>query len=272
MNWLHCFWGMGAAISPVLMTQMILHFSWRTGYAAIAVVQIIVAFVVLATILKGYWQSEKKLDKAAVDANAPDAETSAATTGTPPKRYLTKRRHKVLTVLCCFIYGGIEYSTGFWISSVLLESRGMYLGVVGMFPAVYYGGIMAGRFLFGFASGKLSNTAIIRIGVFMSFTGVSILFASGSIMGIALAGLGFAPIFPCLIHETSKRFSPEMLTKLVGYELAAVGAGVAVLSSIVGQVLARVSLEALFPIVLGFILVTLFINEVLERNARLSRN
>ena len=127
---------------------------------------------------------------------------------------------------------------------------------------------MGGRFLFGFAAGKLGNTAIIRIGIFMSFTGIVILFATGSVAGIALAGLGFAPIFPCLIHETSNRFSPKILTKLVGYELAAVGAGVAVLSSLIGQVLAAVSLEALFPIVLVLIVVVLLINEVLERNAR----
>ncbi|MCL2205214.1 MAG: MFS transporter [Treponema sp.] len=253
LNWLHCFWGMGAAVSPILMTQMILTVGWRYGYAVIAAAQLIVFGAVVITILKKVWQ---KVEKSSM-ASASSANERAF--------FLTKRRHKVMAVLCCFIYGGMEYSTGFWISSVLLESRGMEMRIVGMFPAVYYACIMGGRLFFGFVAVKLDNTTIIRIGALLAFSGILLLFTTGSIIGIALTGLGFAPIFPCLIHETSRRFSPQTLTRLVGYQLAANGVGVAVLSSLIGQVLSIVSLEALFPIVMALIVVAFCINEILER-------
>ena len=255
LNWLHCFWGLGASISPIIMTQMILAVSWRAGYATIAAVQGTVAFIVLLFILKGGF---KRVEQKQEEARQTSLE----------RQYLSKKRHIVIAVAIFFLYGGIEHSIGFWISSILLESRGMILEIVGMYPAVYFAAITGGRMAFGFLANKFSDSVIIRFGFSLAFAGIAILFITGSIFGMALIGLGFAPIFPCLIHSTSGRFGPKILTRLVGYQVAAAGVGVAVLSPLIGQVLARVSLEALFPIAMVVVVAGLLMNEILEKNVR----
>ena len=255
LNWLHCFWGLGASASPIIMTQMILAFTWRAGYASIAAVQGTVAFIVLFIILKGAFKSVEKNQEEALRSSC-------------GRQYLTKKRHIVIAVAGFFLYSGIEHSIGFWISSILLESRGMLLEAVGMYPAVYFASIAGGRMVFGFLANKFSISAIIRFGFSLAFAGIAILYLSGSILGMALTGLGFAPIFPCFMHSTSSRFGPKILTRLVGYQIAAAGAGVAGLSPMIGQVLDRVSLEALFPIAMAMAAAGLLMNEVLERNVR----
>ena len=255
LNLLHCFWGLGAAFTPIFMTQIILISGWRLGYASLAVFQGTVAIFVFLILLKGRWGAVEK----------PPAESRQTA---PPKQYLAKKRHQFIMVISFFFYGGIEYASGFWIASVLLESRGLALEVAGLYPAVFYASIMAGRLFFGIQGNKFSDTSIIRFGLSLAFTGFAILFITSNILGMALAGLGFAPIFPCLIHNTSNRFDQKILTKLVGYEVAACVAGGAVLASLIGRFLAHVSLEALFPIVMITIVLILLMNELLDLTAR----
>jgi len=262
MNWLHCFWGLGAAASPLLMTQMILVFDWRWGYVSIVVIQGVIAFLLLLGLLKGVWKKEeRRLSRAEISEQQSTVE----------HHYLTKKRHKFLPILIFFLYGGAEFSTGFWIASVLRESREMYVGVVGMFPAVYFGFIMFGRMFFGIFANKYSNAALIRIGILISIVGLVTLMVSGSnaplgLAAMALVGFGFGPFFPCMMHDNSNRFRPESITKMVGYEMAAFGAGTSILSSLlVGQALARVHIEALIPIVIFFAVTSLLLNEMLEK-------
>ena len=42
MNWLHCCWGVGAAISPYIMSYSLMGgYGWNSGYRSVAIVQII---------------------------------------------------------------------------------------------------------------------------------------------------------------------------------------------------------------------------------------
>jgi len=251
INWLHCFWGMGAAVSPIIMTQMISRSGFRAGYAVLFVIAGFVAVVTFISFASGLWKNSEIL-------------TSAQGTDTA-EHFLTKKRHQVLQVAIFFFYGGIEYSSGFWITSVLLEARGLPLELVGMYPSVYFASIMVGRILFGYLAVKLHDMSMIRIGFGIATAGVLVLFSTGHILGMALAGIGLAPVFPSLMHHTGNRFGADTFTKLVGYEFAALGIGVAVLSSMIGQILAHVSLLALFPSLLVLIVICFALNESLER-------
>jgi len=260
MNWMHCFWGAGAAISPIIMAQMILLDSWRVGYRAIGAMAVVAGILVVASIAKGVWKRES--GKGAEEQESQEESDCAR------RRYLSAKKYGILQMLTFFFYVGIEGSIALWISSILIESRGLSIEIAGIFPATYFATIMAGRIFFGFAAEKLGNMAIIRIGIVLSAIGIIILTFSSSVLGIALVGFGLAPIFPCLIHESSHRFAPDTLSKLVGYQLAAAGAGSAVFALLMGQVLSRVSLEALFPILLVLVVIVAGINEVLGWSLR----
>jgi len=262
MNWLHCFWGLGAALSPILMTRMILSFNWRWGYISIVAIQGVIAILLLFGLFKGVWKKEeRRLSRAEITAQ--DLNIT--------QNFLTKPWHKFMPILIFFLYGGAEFSTGFWISSLLIDGRQMYVGVAGMFPAVYFGFIMVGRMVFGIWANKYSDATLIRVGFVIAFVGLAILMFSGvnvplGLSAMAIIGFGFAPFFPCMMHDNSNRFAPDSITKMVGYEMAAFGAGTSILTSLViGQFMARVHIETLIPIVAIFALSAFLLNETLEK-------
>jgi len=249
MNWVHCFWGLGAATSPLIMTTMVTFAGWRTGYISIAVIQSMVLAIVAITVAKGIWLTKHT-------ENSKDEFTHEA------KIYLTSPYFQAIHVLMFILYMVGEYSITLWTTSVMYESRGLSFTVAGLFPSIYLGFLMGGRFVAGIL--KLSNITMIRVGVILSIIGMIILIFTNSFVGIALIGFGFAPVFPCLMHETSQRFNPEIITKLVGYQVAAAGIGAAGGSFVVGQILERVSREALFPVLIIPMVLFFILNERIE--------
>lgn len=254
MNHMHCFWAMGGAVSPMIMRQMVISYDWRWGYRAIFALQAVIAVFVLITIVRGLWivSAAERVDEKTIS---------------PVGIFLTAQRFQVVQLLIFSLYTSFEYAVTFWTVSVLMERPGMTFEAAGFFPAVYLGFLMAGRFIFGFATDKLTGTHVIRIGLALSVGGLFVLLFSNNITGIALVGFGFAPVFPCLMNETKRRFKPELLSKLVGLQIAAAGAGVAISAIFMGQLL-EISHEALFPTVIFCVGVAFLMNEYIEINLR----
>ena len=55
MSWLHGFWGVGATMGTVIMTQTIAQISWRSGYMVLAALQLVLAGIVIVSVLKDFW-------------------------------------------------------------------------------------------------------------------------------------------------------------------------------------------------------------------------
>ena len=58
-NLMHFFWGGGAAISPIIMGQMMALFSWRAGYFVITGILGVVALILLVSMSKKMWINDK---------------------------------------------------------------------------------------------------------------------------------------------------------------------------------------------------------------------
>ena len=252
MNWLHCCWSMGAAISPIIMAQMIMSASWRVGYVSLAAIQGVIAVFVLISMLCGAW-----IIREGRTHNSSSLDTTNA-------RFLTQPHFQYMHMAIFFLFMGVDYSIGFWTTSVLLESRGLDIEHAGMYPAVYFASIMLGRIVSGYLAKYFRNITMIRVGFMLAITGIMILMHSNSLFGMSLIGFGLAPIYPCLMHETSRRFAPDVLAKLVGYQVASASLGVAILGPATGLILTHISLEALFPIGIFFAVSVFTINEAIE--------
>jgi fucose permease len=207
--------------------------------------------------IKGLWQAKEPVQSQ--NGNGKETSKTAAA-----GNYLTAKAYQVLQWFVFFLYTAFEYSITFWTVSVLMESRGILHETAALFPAVYLGALMAGRFVFGFVTMRVTGSHIIRMGLMLSVVGLLVLTFTSNIAGIALVGFGFAPVFPCLMNETKNRFNPAILSKLVGLQVAAAGCGVALSAIFMGQLLNRFSLEALFPTVIICVVITFFMNEFIE--------
>ncbi|MCL1995797.1 MAG: MFS transporter [Defluviitaleaceae bacterium] len=247
MNWGLCFWGMGASVSPLIMAQMIMLFSWRIGYLVLLSVQLSIAVFSIIGLKKGVWVKEgtehrkkKKVSNAKV-----------------------KLSYQISQMSVFFIFSGTQTALGFWVTTVMLESRGLSIDAAGLYPAFYFGFIMLGRLFFGSVASRYSNMRLMRAGFFMAFLGLVLLMFTTNVFAIILIGFGVAPIFPCLIHETTRRFDPNVVEKQMGFQLSAAGFG-DIISSSMGFVLTFIFLEALFPIAFLLFAIAFIINESIE--------
>ena len=119
--------------------------------------------------------------------------------------------------------------------------------------ALFYLGITAGRFASGFLSARLDDRAMIRIGQGLALLGVLLLpFAQGIPqlrIGFVLIGLGCAPIFPGLLHQTPERFGKTVSQAMMGLQMACAYLGSTLSPLLTGWGVGRLGV-ALYPFLL----------------------
>jgi len=277
-NWMHFFWGAGAAVSPLIMGRLLIldfsqsyiygegytfnvyEYGWTAGYLVIAAIVGAVGLMLIVSMSRKVWINN--------DSVTEEQKTEIVA---DKKRYLTKKWHEVVEVLTFFFLGGTDYTVVFFTGTVLMRTRGFSLADVAIFSTVYYVGMTMGRLIFGWLAKWLKEVTIIRIGIVIAAAGILILWFTSSIAGMGLAGFGLGPLLPTLVCDTSNRFTPRVISKLVGYELAAFGAGIAVLFFLTSVVLTVTTYEALFPIVISFVVLVFICNEILVRAVKANK-
>ena len=64
MNWLHCFWGVGTVISPMILSAMLASgFTWKAGYRGVSLLQFALSLLLFSTLHMwggGRMQAEEK--------------------------------------------------------------------------------------------------------------------------------------------------------------------------------------------------------------------
>ena len=240
MNWLHGFWGVGATLGPVIMAAALAGPGWAYGYRVIAMVQLSLAAVFLVSL--GLWDKEGAVPKGgdALESARPRpgaAPAWAAWLG--PGLYL--------------VYASVETGINLWGASILVDARGLSSSSAGVVMSCFFGTIMIGRFLTGLVAQRVGNRRMVRIGLAVVVAGVALFgFAAlagspaiPSAAGLLLLGLGCAPIYPCLMHETPRRFDEETARSVVGRQVAFANIGAMLLPAGYGLLAAKAGLEAI---------------------------
>lgn len=265
MSWLHCFWGVGATLGPIIMARFIREDNlWRSGYLTIALIQL--ALVLLLFITLPLWKRMEKVQSQKVDDETGSTEHPYDITS--PEKPLQMKGVK-LTLMTFLFYSGAEATVGLWGSSFLVNIKDLSPAVAAQWISMYYGGITVGRFITGFVTLKVSNRVLIRSGLLIALAGGLLLILPGptlfSLIGFMLIGLGFAPIYPCMLHETPARFGKVQTQKLMGYQMAVAYTGTTLLPSMLGWIAAMTTIAILPSFVAIYILFMLFGSERVNR-------
>jgi fucose permease len=258
MNWLHACWGVGATIGPVIMGAALVGASgWQGGYRVIAAMQLVLALLFLATL--GLWKHEHAVPPASRDAAAP----------------LLARRQVPgwaawLAPVLYLVYATIEVGTGLWAASILVDGRGFDAPTAGLWVSCFFGAIMGGRFAIGLVSARLGNRRLVRLGTWTAMIGALVFAMPGlpaavSLGGLMLLGLGGAPIYPSLMHETTRRFDADTARTVVGRQVAFASAGAALGPASLGLLGAHVGLGAVMPAILLALVLLLVLSTWLDR-------
>jgi fucose permease len=254
MSWLHCFWGIGASLGPIIMSAYLINKnSWNSGYRAIGIIQF--CLVLLLFISLPLWKNKP-------------AESSTKHNPVKFKNLFSIVGIKeVLVVFFC--YCSIEMVTGLWGATYLVKEYGISPEIAAKWIALYYIGITAGRFISGFVTMKLTNRQMIRLGHIIIGCGIiALILPFGNIKllpGLFMIGLGCAPIFPSLLHETPKNFGKEYSQAIMGIQMGSAYVGTAIMPPIFGWLASYMSFT-IFPAFIGIILaVKIVMVEILNR-------
>lgn len=266
MNWLHCCWGLGVTISPLIMSAFLSEelSSWRMGYRVVALLQFSITFIIFFSLKK--WE---KVEKSITAKDDP------AEAGSGKLLDLLKIRGVITSILSMGLYCGMEFSLGTWGASYAVNTFLIAPDEAAKWVSLYFGGIMLGRIIAGFASMKFSDKTLIRAGIVTALLGI-VVFALPlgkiSLVGFLLIGTGFGPIFPSILHSVPERFGTTYSADLTGYHMGgAYGTGFAI-QLIFGYAATLISFK-ITPFVLLALCVGVYIaNEVALKKTRKRTN
>ena len=195
MSWLHCMWGVGASLGPVIMGQALAGSGWQGGYRIIGILQVVLTVVLLFSL--PLWKLPQ--------------DVMGGEPFTPQHRSFPEllKITGVPEVLVCFLcYCALESTAGMWASSYCTLVRGLDAQTAASWASLFYLGITAGRFVSGFLTIKMSDRNMIRLGQVLIALGILlVLLPAGNnvlFVGLILIGLGCAPVYPCIIQKNAQ--------------------------------------------------------------------
>ncbi|HKO53675.1 MAG TPA: MFS transporter [Polyangiaceae bacterium] len=244
MNWLHASWGVGATLGPLALSAAIAGpGGWRAGYVAIGLGQLVL--VLLLFLSRGLWPAHAGQAAPISDGDAPGgAVRSSLTLWLGPASFA--------------LYAGAEGGIGMWAASVLRDSRGFSAAGAGTVVASYFAAITLGRIVSGVAADRVGNRRLVRWGLGIAGLGVAVFAWPGgtlaAISGLTLIGLGFAPIYPCLMHETAQRFDAASARLVIGRQVACAYLGGMFIAPLIGFLAGAMGLFVIAPAVGWFVL------------------
>ncbi len=251
MNWLHCFWGLGATLGPYIMGWAIsTSKGWRMGYSSVFIIQILLSLVLFLSL--PLWK--KRVD---------DAENSQITGESIGIRGAIKIKGVKEVLLAFFGYCSLEATAILWASSYLVDFKKVDVQTAARFASLYCLGITAGRFVCGFISNKIGDKNMIRIGTAVTFVGLLLIMlpiktAAPSLAGLVIMGIGSAPIYPSIIHSTPEHFGKQNSQAIVGIQMASAYVGCTLMPPFFGLIAQYISIS-LFPFYMAFFAVLMLL-------------
>ena len=250
MSWLHCFWGVGAAVSPHIMSRCLTGgLGWSAGYRTVGIIQIVLTAILFISL--PLW----KRDRTASGENAAPAALSI--------RQAVRIRGVCYILIAFFCYSSLEATAGLWASSYLVQKYAVGAEHAARYASMFYMGITFGRFLCGFVTGRAGDRRMIRIGIITALTGIVLILlpvrsSVPSLAGLIITGLGCAPIYPSIIHSTPANFGSENSQSIIGIQMASAYVGSTFMPPLFGLIAQHVDI-GLYPVYLLIFTVTMLI-------------
>ncbi len=261
MSWLHCMWGVGAAISPSIMSFALVRLQgWSYGYLIVSVLQAVLSVIIFASL---------PLWKQTAEAAEGGEEVPAAALSF---REIFAIRDAIPCFFLFFGYCALELTTSLWASSYLVQRWAYAPEAAAGFAGMFYLGITLGRFINGFLAMRQGDHFLIRLGIAVIFAGIALLLLPFhpvlALVGFAVIGLGCAPVYPCIIHMTPDVFGADKSQAMIGVQMAFAYTGFLVMPPLFGVIAQRTTI-ALLPVYLLVLLVLMIVmHELVMKSKR----
>ena len=217
MNFLHCFYGVGAVISPYIMALALSKARWNEGYRWTAFVQAGILLVCIFS-LPLWKRTEEASDEEEIRNSAGIKET-------------LKVPGVILTLIAFYAYCSGEATCFLWTPSYFAGTKmGLSDELIASFGSLIFGGLMLGRLISGFISNKLGDRLLIRIGIAVELIGIVMVlipttYYMVAAVGFVIIGTGMGPVYPAIQHMTPVNFGKRYSAAAIGLQMASAYVG-----------------------------------------------
>ena len=261
MNWLHCFWGVGATLGPAVIGLLLrLTGQWRGAYLGMAAAQCVLAAVMFASL--PLWR------KAEGDA---DGQSESGNIQPMRLREVLMLPLAGPVLISLLAYCGAESVMNLWCASYLVGARGIAADRAASWVSLFFLGITLGRMLAGFLSVRMRPAQLVRAGVLLAIVGIALLLSPlDSLLPAAclLVGLGFAPVYPSMLHRTPVIFGQQASQSVMGIQMAFAYIGSTLMPPLAGALTHLAGMGFLPVFVLGLTALLLIMSERINRRLR----
>lgn len=229
MNFLHCFYGLGAIISPNIMALALKLAHWNEGYRWTAYIQIGILLIVILSL--PLWKMNKSKEESKVEK-----EETVGIFKT------LKVPGVILTLVAFFAYCSAEATCFLWTSSYFEGTKeGISEELIASFGSLIFGGLMLGRIIAGLVSNKLGDRFLIRAGIAIELVGIILLFIPDTgyylaVSSFLIIGLGMGPIYPAIQHMAPVNFGKKYSAAVIGLQMASAYVGSTFMPTIFGYI------------------------------------
>ena len=227
MNFLHCFYGVGAVISPWIMSLALKVARWNEGYRWTAYIQMGILLVCILSL--PLW---KKNENQAEEENRNSAGI----------RETLKVPGVILTLIAFFAYCSGEATCFLWVPSYFAGTKaGLSDETIASFGSLIFGGLMLGRLISGFISNKLGDRLLIRIGIAVELVGILLVFLPVenylvAAIGFVIIGTGMGPVYPAIQHMAPQNFGKRHSAAVIGLQMASAYIGSTFMPMVFGNI------------------------------------
>ena len=237
MNFLHCFYGVGAVISPYIMALALKYARWNEGYSWTSYIQMFILFVCIISL--PLWKTKGKEEE----------EDHSDSVGI---KEALKVPAVIFTLIAFYAYCAGEATCFLWTPSYFAGTKsGLSAETIASFGSLIFGGLMLGRLISGFISNKLGDRRLIRIGIFVELLGIIMVFLPvenymEAAAGFVVIGTGMGPVYPAIQHMAPANFGKKYSAAVIGLQMAAAYVGSTFMPMIFGLLQQKIGI-AIMP-------------------------
>ena len=256
MNFLHCFYGVGAVISPYIMSQALKIARWNEGYRWTAYIQLGILLVCILSL--PLWKRN------GIESANENRESAGI-------RETLRAPGVVLTLIAFFAYASGEATCFLWTPSYFAGTKSdISAETVASFGSLIFGGLMLGRLISGFVSNKLGDKKLIRIGIAVELLGILLVFLPvrgyiAAAIGFVVIGTGMGPVYPAIQHMAPENFGREYSAAAIGMQMAAAYIGTTFMPMLFGQIQQRIGIGVMPAYLLIFAALNFIMLEIAYR-------
>ncbi|KAJ9613363.1 hypothetical protein H2200_003305 [Cladophialophora chaetospira] len=290
LGFLHGFYGLGAALSPLIATTLVTKAGWHWYEFYYLMVGAAILEVIL--LVGTFWKADARAYNAEHPQTA-EVESSGLNTPTgvepadpsiPPKKRgifarlspfgkrakgksrtaeAVKNKVTILASIFLLIYVGIEVSIGGWIVTFMLRVRGGSPFASGLTSTGFWLGITVGRLVLGFVTARLFRSEKHAVATYLVCSvALQLLFwliPNFVVSAVMVGFLGFflAPLFPAAVVALTKLLPKRLHVAAVGFAAAFGASGACVLPFAVGAIANAAGVKVLQPIILAALVLCL---------------